>query len=91
MGGFRTLCYVNVHIAYCLVLLDKYRFPREFSAFSAQWVLLTGFALTIVDVKCKCLCHQLGLGYFWISAILVAAKQGKLLRRRIFFSTIEGE
>ena len=72
-SGYANTLSGLVHIAYCLVLLDKYRFPREFSAFSAQWVLLTGFALTIVDGKCMCLYHQLGHRYFWISAILVAA------------------
>ena len=72
-SGYANTLSGLVHIAYCLVLLDKYRFPREFSAFSAQRVILTGFALTIVHGKCKCLCHQLGHGYFWISAILVAA------------------
>ena len=72
-SGYANTLSGLVHTAYCLVLLDKYRFPREFSSFSAQWVLLFGFALTIVHGKCKCLCHQLGHGYFWITAILVAA------------------
>ena len=43
-SGYANTLSGLVHTAYCLVLLDKYRFPREFSAFSAQWVLLFGFA-----------------------------------------------